>query len=255
MPRCSKATNPRGIEIIFEEESHKYSSIINDKEIIYTSGTTFVGKFFPKFDPTGQITIKCAQKRGLTVEALKAQWKEKSINSCIFGTKIHETCEDTLLNNTLRNKPNNNRERFSMIVAQKAAKKIMEKCEILGIEKIIFDEQLKIAGTMDLFAKSKKDGKLWIIDWKTNEKIETENTYKNFGFKPIEHIPSTNYGHYDMQLNLYEYILKEVGYINKNEEVGKCLIHITEKGSKTYLIDTHQKEISDMIEIFKKEQL
>jgi hypothetical protein len=58
-----------------------------------------------------------------------------------------------------------------------------------------------------------------------------------------------------MQLNLYEYILKEVGYVNKNEEVWKCLIHITEKGSKTYLIDTHQKEISDMIEIFKKEQL
>jgi ATP-dependent exoDNAse (exonuclease V) beta subunit len=255
MPRCSNAKNPHGIEILFEEESHKYTSIINGKEINYISGTTFIGNFFPKFDPTGEITKKCAQKRGITVESLKAQWKEKSDNSCKFGTKIHETCEDILLNNALRNEPFNERERLSMEVAKKAASKILEKCSILGIEKIIFDETLKIAGTMDLFVKSKKDGKLWIIDWKTNEKIETENIYNNYGLYPIKHIPSTNYGHYDMQLNLYEFILKKVGYVDKCENIGKCLIHITDKGSKTYLIDTHQKEISDMINIYTKENL
>ena len=252
MPSCAKAKNPRGVEITFEEDTHKYSSIIDGNEINYISGTTFIGKFFPKFDPTGEITKKCAQKRGLTVEALKAQWKEKADNSCLFGTKIHETCEDVLLNNKLRRTPDNERERLSMEVAQKAAKKVLERAEIVGIEKIIFDETLKIAGTMDLFIKSKKDGRLWIVDWKTNEKIETYNTFKNFGLPPIEHIPSTNYGHYDMQLNLYEYILKKVGYVDKNENIGKCLIHITEKGSKTYLIETHHKEISDMIEIYKK---
>jgi ATP-dependent exoDNAse (exonuclease V) beta subunit len=252
MPSCSKAKNPHGIEISFEEESHKYTSVINGKEIQYISGTTFIGKFFPEFDPTGIITKKCAAKRGLTVEALKAEWKEKADNSCKFGTKIHETCEDILLEQDFRNTAQNEREKFSMEVAKQVALKVKKRADVIGIEKIIFDEDLKIAGTMDLFIKSKKDGKFWIIDWKTNEKIEIENKYRNFGLKPIEHIPGTNYGHYSMQLNLYEYILKKVGYVDKNEKIGKCLIHITDKGSKTYVLNDYQKEIQDMIDIYQK---
>jgi ATP-dependent exoDNAse (exonuclease V) beta subunit len=248
MPKCSKDINPKGVEITFEEETHKYTSIINNQEVNYISGTTFISQFFPQFDPDGSITKKCAQKRGLTVEALKNEWKEKAHNACLYGTKIHETCEDILLNTPLRNAPNSTREQLSMEIAQKAAHKILERCTILGVEKIIFDEQLKIAGTMDLFVKSKKDGKIWIIDWKTNEKIETNNIYKKYGLPPIEHIPDTNYGHYTMQLNLYEYILKKVGYVNENIEIGKCLIHITETGVKSYVLKTHQNDIKKMVE-------
>ena len=40
--------------------------------------------------------------------------------------------------------------------------------DILGIEKIVFDHRLKLAGTIDLFAKSRKDGSYLIIDHKTN---------------------------------------------------------------------------------------
>jgi len=39
MPSCSKAKNPRGVEIIFTEEDHKYKSIIDGQEVFYTSGT------------------------------------------------------------------------------------------------------------------------------------------------------------------------------------------------------------------------
>lgn len=255
MPSCSKAKNPHGVEILFEEETHKYSSIINENEIIYTSGTTFINNFFPKFDPTGEILIKTAKKRGVLPSILKKEWDDKRINSCIFGTKIHETCEDVFLNQKIRNKPKNDRERFSMKVAQKAAEKVLEKADILGVEKIVFDEDLKIAGTMDGLIKSKKDGKIWIIDWKTNEKITTENTYNKFGFSPIEHIPDINYEHYSLQLNLYEYILKKVGYIDKNEDIGKCIIHITDIGSKSYVMEDRQKEISDMIDLYKEKRM
>ena len=49
MPACSKAKNPQGIEIIFTENDHRYTSIIDGKEIVYVSGTTFLGKYFPMF--------------------------------------------------------------------------------------------------------------------------------------------------------------------------------------------------------------
>jgi len=156
------------------------------------------------------------------------------------------------LGRDLRNQPNNLREEITIKNAVNLGKKLLGKLDILGVEKIIFDENLRIAGTMDLFAKSKKDGKYWILDHKTNERIDIENRYNNFGLPPIEHIPDTNYYHYCSQLSLYEYILKEVGYIPKDAEVGRALFHITEKGVKTYILDSYYKEITDMITEYKK---
>ena len=71
MPGTSKAKSPSGIEIVFEELTHKYTSEVNGKLIEYTSGTTFIHKFIPEFDPTGVITERCAKKQGITVEELK----------------------------------------------------------------------------------------------------------------------------------------------------------------------------------------
>ena len=50
MPGTSTSTNPSGIKITFEEKTHKYWSIIDNKELRYVSGTTFVHKFLPEFD-------------------------------------------------------------------------------------------------------------------------------------------------------------------------------------------------------------
>lgn len=119
MPGTSKARNPKGIEITFEELTHKYSSVVNGKEIKYTSGTQFCGMFFPEFDPTGEITKRCALKEGLTVEAIKEKWAAKGRESCRLGTRMHETCEDVFLGNKFRNSPEDDVEksRFKNAIA------------------------------------------------------------------------------------------------------------------------------------------
>lgn len=253
MPACSKQKNPKGIEIVFEEKTHKYSSIIDGKEIVYTSGTTFVHRFFPQFDPTGEITKRCALKEGITPEALRLKWKEKANRSARFGTKIHETVEDVLNGNMLRNKPVDEKERKTMDVAVKLAKKLLERTEIIGIEKIVFDSDIRIAGTMDLFVRSKKNGQLWILDHKTNEHIDTFNKWNEFALKPIEHLANTNFCQYTLQLNLYENILKRAGYVDQSEKIEKALLHITESGNKTYPLADTQKEIELMIEYFRRD--
>lgn len=250
MPGCSRQKNPRGIEILFDEDTHRYSSVINGKEITYVSGTTFVHKFFPQFDPTGEITKRCALKEGISVEEIRAKWKAKGDASSKFGTKIHETVEDVLKGNMLRNKPENEKEQKTMQSAIKLAKLILEKTEIIGIEKIVFDSDIKIAGTMDLFARSKKNGSLWIFDHKTNERIDTFNRWNKFALHPIENIADTNYFQYALQLNLYENILKRAGYVDKNEKIEKALFHLTESGNKTYQLPNAQSEIERMIEYF-----
>ena len=179
------------------------------------------------------------------------KWRQKANRSASFGTKIHETVEDVLRGNMLRNKPDDEKERKTMDVAIKLGKKILERAEIIGIEQIVFDSDIEIAGTMDLFIRAKKNGQLWILDHKTNEKIDTFNKWKEYALKPIEHLPNTNYCQYTLQLNLYENILKRAGYVDKNEKIEKALFHITEDGNKTYPLGNTQKEIEDMIAQFR----
>ena len=250
MPACSKQTNPKGVEIVFEELSHKYSSTIDGKEIIYTSGTSFVHKFFPQFDPTGEITKRCALKEGISPEELRAKWREKANRSSRFGTKIHETVEDVLKGNMLRNKPLDKKEERTMKSAVKLGKLILKNMDVIGIEMIVFDLGIKIAGTMDLYVRSKKDGTVWILDHKTNEHIDTFNKYNKFALPPIENVADTNFFQYALQLNLYENILKRAGYANKNEKIEKALFHITESGNKTYPLPSMQEEICRMIDYY-----
>lgn len=113
MPSCSKAKHPSGVEILFEEESHRYSSVLNGREIEYTSGTTFVHKFFPEFDPDGKILERCALREGKTSAQLKKEWDDNRDTSCRFGTRCHEICEDVLLARKRRNEPENEKERLT----------------------------------------------------------------------------------------------------------------------------------------------
>jgi len=105
MPACSKAIHPSGVFIEFFEDSHKYVSVLNGKEIKYVSGTTFVHRFIPEFDPDGAILRRKAAKEGIAPEELKRQWDEKRDKSCVYGTNIHSLCEDVLLNREKRFTP------------------------------------------------------------------------------------------------------------------------------------------------------
>jgi hypothetical protein len=156
--------------------------------------------------------------------------------------------ESNLIKLGIVDKPNDDKEKNTMSSAIKLAKKILSRAEIIGIEKIVFDSDIKIAGTIDLLIRAKKDGKIWILDHKTNEKIDTFNKWNTFALKPIENIPNTNYFQYTLQLNLYENILKRVGYVDNGETIDKALFHITESGNKTYPVTGAQKEIELMIQ-------
>lgn len=247
MPATSKAKNPTGIEIEFEEATHIYRSLIDGIEIRYTSGTSFLHDYFPPFDPTGIITERCAKKEGITVAEIKEKWAAKGRESCRLGTRTHETIEDIILGNKLRNDAENIIEQQRFNNAINIAKKLKASTDILGVEKIVFDHKLKIAGTIDLFAKSRKDGSYLIIDHKTNSEIEKENKYKKFCLGPISHIPDINFYHYALQLNLYGYLLKYGNYIPKDAKIKFFLNHVTNEKIDLIELPDLQNEIKDLI--------
>ncbi len=247
MPSQSTSKNPSGISITFFEDTHKYTSIINNKEIQYVSGTGFLSKFFPQFDPTGEIAARCAKKAGITVAAMKEQWAAKGREATKFGTRTHETIEDILHGNELRNTTENIVEQHRFDNAIKIAKKLKSTIDILGIEKIVFDPRLKIAGTIDLFARSRKDGSYLIIDHKTNAEIEMENKYNKFCLGPISHIPDLSFYHYALQLNLYCFLLKYGKYVPKDAKFKLFLNHVLPEKLDFIELPDLQSEIKDLV--------
>ena len=72
-------------------------------------------------------------------------------------------------------------------------------------EWIIYNEDLKIAGCIDMLFES--DGKYYIYDWKRCNMLTYESN--NYANRPcIRDIPNSNYNHYILQLNIYKYILE-----------------------------------------------
>ena len=251
MPGTSIAKNKNGVELHFDEGPHEYYTLGADgHKTTYTSVTELVGRFFPKFDADA-IAPRVAAKRGVSTEDILREWRETADAACKFGTRVHECAEDTLRGNPLRNTPVDAREAETFKQAVAIAEKIRGKSEVLGIEKVTFIEHLKLAGTVDLFVRNKcKDGtyKYWILDYKTNKKIEQDNPFQKFGYPPFQNMPDNNFSHYTIQLNIYQRMLQLNGEIPDGADIGRALLHITPAGAFPYKIPDIQAQIASMFD-------
>ena len=252
MPGTSVAKNKDGVELHFDEGPHEYYTLdsTGKNKTLYTPVTGFVGQFFPKFD-SEHIAPRVAAKRGVTTAEILKEWKDIADAACRFGTRVHECAEDTMRGNPLRNTPEDAREEEAFKQAVSVAEKIKAKYEILGIEKVTFVERLRLAGTIDLFVRSlRKDGsyKYWILDYKTNKRIEQDNPYQKFGYPPFQDMPDNNFSHYTIQLNVYQKMLQLNGDIPAGAEVGRALLHITPAGAFPYKIPDIQMQIANVFD-------
>jgi ATP-dependent exoDNAse (exonuclease V) beta subunit len=72
----------------------------------------------------------------------------------------------------------------------------------------IYDEELKIAGSIDMVYE-KPNGTLAIYDWKRSKDITRVNNFNKFALTEcICHMPDSNFWHYALQLNTYKAILE-----------------------------------------------
>lgn len=296
MPMSAKARDPRGVEINFDEATHRYWSVLTEKVPIlskaairagsspfpsflpgfgeekpqepqpeqqqtmdvnvvvnYVSGTRFVNHFFPPFDPDGRIAEATARKRGISVEQLKFEWKQNSAAACEYGTRVHETAEDTFYRREYRNSPRDQREMAVFTHARNTAMYIMEHFNVMGVEQIVFDIQYQLAGSIDLLAQSKKDGVIWIFDHKTNKKIDRTSRYGTKGLYPIEHIDDCEFNHYALQLSTYEMILRTARYIPHGAPVRRAIFHYTEAGAEFIELPDFALEVRDMAMVMLEE--
>ena len=116
-------------------------------------------------------------------------------------------------------------------------------------EWMIYDEDLKIAGSIDMVYEN-PDGTLSIYDWKRSKEITKVNNWDKFATnKIINHMPDANFWHYALQLNTYKSIL-ESKYDKKIKDLYLVRLH-PDAENKTYeLLEVPilEKEINDLFE-------
>ena len=269
-----KFSHPRDAQIKFYARGHKYE-ILCDRESKYTSVTTWNHKHFPKFDADAVIENIFKSKGwgpdhkywGQTAEQIKASWKSNGDAVSGAGPNLHERIEDFM-----------NDKRFTVEYTQKDLYEIYTSDHMGKIDEqieweyflhfvrdhpqlkpyrtewMIFDEDLKLAGSIDMVYEN-PDGTLSIYDWKRSKEISKVNNWNKFSLNPlICHMPDTNFWHYALQLNTYKTILER----KYGKTVTKlCLVRLhPDCEEKTYeLIDVPilTKEIADLFEEREKE--
>jgi hypothetical protein len=207
-------------KVCFNPENHTY--FIGDKQL--TSVTTYLSQFKNKFD-SELIATKYAKKNGLNKLDVLKEWKDKAELSAKNGTICHSIFENYILNDVI--------ELPGIAPKEKVAKKFINDYFERGLlipvetEMIVYDENL--AGQIDCIAKN-KSGEYFILDWKTNNKIDKTN-YNKFMLGDYDIYPDANYYHYSLQLSLYRKMCKEYDIKNcfiihldiDNYEVIECI--------------------------------
>jgi len=237
------AENPKGEKIYFDEASHKY---MLENNRVLTSVTTFISSFFPKFEKE-KVSKKHAKKLGITQQELLNQWEKKGADAMRVGTYIHLYCECKLSGQPFRPRPlQANKEISLMKTADKSMSDLLEQFEFIEAEKIVFSESMGLAGTIDLLMHDKKNNHIMILDWKTNEKIEYSNHWRQ-ALEPISHLDDCNGSHYVLQLSTYKHILQSEGYFPDASGYGLALIHLSPTEYKIIRGSDLNDEVQEML--------
>ena len=255
----NKNQHKRDQDTSLDEAMHIYN--ING-ETDYTSMTTFIHSLFNKFDEDKIITNMMSSPNwsknkyyGKTREEIKELWEKNRIEASTAGTNMHYDIE-CFYNNM---KTANTSIEFQYFMNFHNTH-VQDKLEPYRTEWIVYDEDIKIAGSIDMiFKKIKKDKKnneeeLEIYDWKRCKEIVKSNGFNQWA-KPesINHFPDTNYWHYAFQLNGYKYILNQKYGKNVTNLYLVCL-HPNNKNNNYIRIKVPdlQEEIHELFEERKK---
>lgn len=198
----------------FEPVKHVYTY----KNIEYTSVTRFIEQFHKPFDQDYWSKYK-AEQAGITQEEILSNWQKLNDHANIIGNHTHQWIEDYFNEKWVKlpSEPEfiKRINKFNIIFGES-----LHKLEPVKFEVRIFSKKWNIAGMIDsIFLYN---GKIFILDWKTNKKFTTHNRYKEFLLPPFQNHLKSHLTEYSIQISLYAIILEEWGF----EVGGGYLVHI-----------------------------
>ncbi len=204
-------------EFKFDPKLHRYTYHGD----IFQSVTQFIGQFHVPFDTEKWSKIK-AKQAGADQEEIKKEWKRLNDYANEIGTETHQWIEDYYYK-IWREIPTNQDLLHRITKFNKIYSKQLHKLTPLAFEVRVFSKKWKKAGMIDsLFMK---DGKIFILDWKTNKDFTSDSHPKGKYEKllePFDEYWKNHLNEYSIQLSMYAAILEEWGF----EIGGAYLVHI-----------------------------
>ena len=219
--------------VIFKEKGHIYESLNEDLEkdqIKWTSVTSFVGLFKPKFDREGQAKKSSKNKRskwyGMTPKEITDAWDTETQRAIKLGNWYHDQREENLCEFNTIERDGTEVPIIRPIMDDKGIKIAPKQKLEDGVypEHFVYLKSLGICGQADLV--SIVNGNINILDYKTNKEIK-EKGFTNWEgitskmYNPVNNLDDCNLKHYHLQLSLYVYIIKKH---NPKLKIGKLQI-------------------------------
>jgi len=205
-----KNAHERDVNISFEEGPHIYT--VCGERGTYTSVTTWNHSHFSHFDADGIINKMFASGKindpnnkyfGMTKEQILSAWEVNRVNASGSGTKLHNDIE----------KFYNGMEIENDSVEYGYFKKFLADFPELRpyrTEWMVYYEEMKLSGSIDMVFENTNTGMLEIYDWKRAKEIKHEAEFGKYALTTcISHLPDTNFWHYSLQLNTYKRILED----------------------------------------------
>ena len=231
----------RDDRIVFDETEHRYT--VNGLTVPI-SVTRFLAHFHEEFDADAAIAkmmqgvlwpqrlaeeFTHANGDEWTPSEIKAMWRRNGLEARGRGTLMHWHIEQHLNGQTVGSPRS---PEFLMFQAFEAEYLVPNSIRPLRTELSIFHCGLGIAGQIDFIGVAPCGG-LVIVDWKRTKRLRQDNRFCAMK-DPLAALPDCNLVHYNLQLNMYRYIL-ESEYGMHVVNMLLCLLHPTQETYK--LID------------------
>jgi hypothetical protein len=218
------------MSIIFNANDHSYKSL-DGEAIDWVSVTTLVSHFKKPFDAK-KVAEKVSKSKkskwaGVDPKIIQDIWSNESTRSLTLGTWYHNQREDDIcsLASMERDgvtvpvfKPSDSNEEGRVAPKQKLEPGVYP-------EHMVYLRSAGICGQSDLVEVV--NGKVNIIDYKTNKEIKKESYVNWEGISekmthPVNNLDDCNFYHYALQLSIYMYIILKH---NPKLRPGNIFIH------------------------------
>ena len=219
------------MSIVFNADDHSYVSVDPNDQIKWTSVTTLISSLKKPFDAKKVAERVSRNKKskwyGVEPKLIVQIWDNEATRATTLGTFYHNQRESDLCS-------------FASIEREGVTVPVFKPYEgenglkIAPLQKLdpgVYPEHMVYLKSAGLCGQSDLvevvNGRVNIIDYKTNKEIKTES-FKNWEgmsekmLDPVQHLDDCNFNHYALQLSVYMYIILKH---NPKLQAGKIFIH------------------------------
>lgn len=223
------------MKILFDEAAHTYTH--TDTKEKFTSVTTFLGRYKPPFDSDKHAT-RVAKREGVSKELVLETWEEEKNRACERGTNIHKLLEDYIECGEIE-------DTYGWLYKSydKVVERSIDPYNKVLCENLLYDEEIKIAGTADLIYEH-KDGTFTIGDFKTNKRFRFCSQYRERMKLPVDHLDYCEFNTYALQLSFYALLHER----QTGKKCRKCVIfYLKEDRFVPYHVNYLKSDIYNII--------